>query len=127
MMMQSGGSRYIQAQPSQLMGQGTPQSFMSARNPMLYGQSASSLSPLSGQASGMSPGMTAGPTGGFNILHGDSSMGPSGSGFLGSGMFADYTRGGTSSTGHGKHEIRSDVKSGDGTDPMYLKGNEDES
>lgn len=116
----------MQAQQSQLVGQGAPQSLMSARNPMLYGQSGSSMSPLSGQPSGMNPGMTAGPPGGFNLLHGDSSMGASGSGLLGSGMFADFTRGGTSSTGHGKHEIGSE-KSGDGTDPMYLKGNEDES
>ncbi|KAJ1699495.1 GRF1-interacting factor 1 [Rhynchospora pubera] len=127
MMMQSGGSRYMQAQPSPLVGQAAPQSLMSARNPMLYGQTGSSLSPLSGQAAGMNAGLTPGPSGGFNLLHGDSSMGPSGGGLLGSGMFADFTRGGTSSAGHGKHEIGSDGKSGDGTDPMYLKGNEDES
>uniref|UniRef100_A0A6V7QRC7 SS18 N-terminal domain-containing protein n=1 Tax=Ananas comosus var. bracteatus TaxID=296719 RepID=A0A6V7QRC7_ANACO len=82
--MQS-GLRYMPAQPAQLMS--PPQSLMAARSSMLYAQPA--LSPIQ-------HGMGSNVTSGFNLLHGEGSMGgtnTTNSGMLNTGVFSDLGRG----------------------------------
>ena len=124
--MQS-GSRYMQQQAQQM----TPQSLMAARSSMLYAQSPmSALQQQQQQAAmhgqlGMSSG---GNSSGFPILHSEASVGGNGTMSAG-GVFPDFGR----SSGAGKQEIGSEGRggssggqSGDGTEPLYLKGTEEE-
>ena len=123
--MQS-GSRYMQQQAQQM----TPQSLMAARSSMLYAQSPMSALQQQQQAAmhgqlGMSSG---GNSSGFPILHGEASVGGNGTLSAG-GVFPDFGR----SSGSGKQEMGSEGRggssggqSGDGTEPLYLKGTEEE-
>ncbi|XP_020084788.1 GRF1-interacting factor 1-like isoform X1 [Ananas comosus] len=113
--MQS-GLRYMPAQPAQLMS--PPQSLMAARSSMLYAQPA--LSPIQ-------HGMGSNVTSGFNLLHGEGSMGgtnTTNSGMLNTGVFSDLGRG----AGAGKQDggAGSGGQGGEGGEPMYLKGSEEE-
>lgn len=123
------GMRYV---PHQQPPQMTPQSLLAARSSMLYPQSPMSALQqqqqqlaLHGQLS-----MSSGTTAGFNVFHGDANMG--GNGPLGSGVFPDFGRGGggggTLKQGMGSEGRtgNSGGQSGDGTEPLYLKGSEAE-
>ncbi|XP_072979531.1 GRF-interacting factor 1-like [Typha angustifolia] len=125
--MQS-GPRYMQPpQQAQLM---TPQSMMAARSSMLYAQS--SLSPMQQQALAHSQlGMSSGVTGGFNALHGEPSMG--GNNMLNTGVFPDFGRSGGAGKQDSGTPSSGDVRganaggqSGEMSEPMYLKGSEEE-
>ncbi|XP_010907723.1 GRF-interacting factor 1 isoform X2 [Elaeis guineensis] len=126
--MQS-GPRYTQHQQAQQM---TPQSLMAARSAMLYAQSPmcalqqQQQAPLHSQL-----GMSTGGNGGYNMLHGETSIG--GNGTLAAGVFPDFGH----SSGSAKLEVgnalptegrggNSGGQSGDGTEPLYLKGSEEE-
>ncbi|KAG6515005.1 hypothetical protein ZIOFF_025383 [Zingiber officinale] len=111
-MMQS-GPRYM---PHQAAQQLTPQSLLAARTSMLYQQSP--ISSLQQQAALHGQ---LGASSGFNILHGEASVG-----------FPDFGRGNSSkqeggsalsAEGRGGNSAR---QSGDGTESLYLKGSEEE-
>ncbi|XP_042383444.1 GRF-interacting factor 1-like isoform X1 [Zingiber officinale] len=111
-MMQS-GPRYM---PHQAAQQLTPQSLLAARTSMLYQQSP--ISSLQQQAALHGQ---LGASSGFNILHGEASVG-----------FPDFGRGNSSkqeggsalsTEGRGGNSAR---QSGDGTESLYLKGSEEE-
>ncbi|KAJ6816345.1 putative GRF1-interacting factor 1 [Iris pallida] len=118
-------ARYMQHQQAQQM---TPQSLMAARSSMPYAQSP--MSALQQQQAAMlgQLGMgTGGSSSGFTILHGETNVGGNGT-MSASGVFSDYGRGGA-----GKQEMTTEVRggssggqSGDGTEPLYLKGSEEE-
>ncbi|XP_008794036.1 GRF-interacting factor 1 [Phoenix dactylifera] len=126
--MQS-GPRYMQHQQAQQM---TPQSLMAARSAMLYAQSPMSALQQQQQAALHSQlGMSSGGNSGYNMLHGETSIG--GNGTLAAGVFPDFGR----SSGSAKQEVgnalpteghggNSGGQSGDATEPLYLKGSEEE-
>ncbi|KAM3294247.1 hypothetical protein ACQJBY_037263 [Aegilops geniculata] len=136
LMMQS-GPRYMPQQSAQMM---SPQSLMAARSSMMYAQQA--MSPLQQQqqqqqhqaAAHGQLGMSSGATTGFNLLHGEASMGGGGGGATGNsmmnaGVFSDYGRGGSGGK-EGSTSLSADARgansgahSGDGE---YLKGTEEE-
>ncbi|WOK91790.1 GRF1-interacting factor 1-like isoform X2 [Canna indica] len=126
--MQS-GPRYMQHQPAQPM---TPQSLMAARSQMLYAQSPmSALQQQQQQAALHSQlGVSSGGNSGFSMLHGETSVG--GNGSLTTGVFSDFGRSNSvkqeagnalSAEGRGGNSGR---QNGDGTEPLYLKGSEEE-
>ncbi|XP_072991066.1 GRF-interacting factor 1-like isoform X1 [Typha latifolia] len=118
--------RYMQPQAANMM---TPQSLMAARSSVLYAQPT--LSPLQQHAAGHSQlGMNPNVTSGFNILHGEASMGGNS---MNTGIFTDFSR----SNGAGKQDIRNSSsadmrgggsagQSGDVTESLYLKCSEEE-
>uniref|UniRef100_A0ACD6A087 Uncharacterized protein n=1 Tax=Avena sativa TaxID=4498 RepID=A0ACD6A087_AVESA len=132
LMMQS-GPRYMPQQSGQMM---SPQSLMAARSSMMYAQQA--MSPLQQQqqqqhqaAAHGQLGMSS-TTSGFNILHGEASMGGgggAGNSMMNSSVFSDYGRGGgggkegSTSLSADARGANSGAHSGDGE---YLKGNEEE-
>ncbi|KAG0479583.1 hypothetical protein HPP92_010103 [Vanilla planifolia] len=123
--LQSSG-RYMQHQQPQAM---TPHSLLASRTSMLYPQSPmSTLQQQQQMALHSQLSISSGMSSGFNMLHGDTGFG--GSGTL---VFPDFGRGG-SGPGTVKREMGSDGRSGssggqngDGTEPLYLKGPEAES
>ena len=130
LMMQS-GPRYMPQQSAQMM---SPQSLMAARSSMMYAQQG--MSPLQQQqhqqaAAHGQLGMSSGTTSGFNILHGEASMGGgggAGNSMMNAGVFSDYGRGGakegsTSLSADARGGANSGAHSGDGE---YLKGPEEE-
>ncbi|KAM0893715.1 hypothetical protein ACQ4PT_024933 [Festuca glaucescens] len=132
LMMQS-GPRYMPQQSAQMM---SPQSLMAARSSMMYAQQQQAMSPLQQQqqhqaAAHAQLGMSSGTTSGFNILHGEASMGGgggAGNSMMNAGVFSDYGRGGakegsTSLSADARGGANSGAHSGDGE---YLKGTEEE-
>ncbi|XP_058084766.1 GRF1-interacting factor 1-like [Magnolia sinica] len=133
------GARYLQHQQAQQM---TQQSLMAARSSMLYAQQP--LSALQQQQALHSQlGMSSGGNNGLHMLHGETGVG--GNGGLAAGGFPDFRRNagegmqGASSgiTGAGKQDPASagsaegrgggaGGQNGDGTEPLYLKGPDDE-
>lgn len=122
--MQS-SARYMQQQAQQM----TPQSLMAARSSMMYAQSPmSALQQQQQQAAmhshlGMSSG---GNSSGFTMLHGEPGVGGNGTLSAG-GIFPDFGR------SSGKQEMGSEGRggssggqNGDGTEPLYLKGSEED-
>ncbi|XP_062214683.1 GRF-interacting factor 1 [Phragmites australis] len=95
-LMMQPGARYMPPQSAQMM---SPQSLMAARSSMMYAHP--SLSPLQQQQAahgqlGMAAG--GGTTSGFNILHGEASMGGgAGNSMMNAGMFSGFGRGGSAS------------------------------
>ncbi|CAA6667249.1 unnamed protein product [Spirodela intermedia] len=126
-MAQSGG-RYIQPQQAQVALQTNPESLMVARSPMQYSQS--SMPTFQQQALHSQLGMSSGGNNGLHMLYGDAGM-VSGGGSGGAlGGFPDFSRGRTAA----KQEMPGSVEgrggssggqSGDGTEPLYMKGSED--
>lgn len=130
LMMQS-GPRYMPQQSAQMMA---PQSLMAARSSMMYAQPT--LSPLQQQQAAAAHGqlgMAPGTTSGFNILHGEASMGgagaAAGNSMMNAGVFSDYARS-ASGAKECSTSLSADVRgansgahSGDGE---YLKGTEEE-
>lgn len=130
LMMQS-GPRYMPQQSAQMM---SPQSLMAARSSMMYAQQA--MSPLQQQqqqqhqaAAHGQLGMSTGTTSGFNLLHGEASMGGTGNSMMNPVVFSDYGRGGSGAK-EGSTSLSADARgansgahSGDGE---YLKGTEEE-
>ncbi|XP_064942426.1 GRF-interacting factor 1-like isoform X3 [Musa acuminata AAA Group] len=120
--------RHVQYQQAQQM---TPQSLMAARSSMLYAQSPISALQQQQQAAlhtqlGVSPGGNSG----FNMLHGEASVG--GNGPPAAGVFSDFGRSSSAkqetgialtTEGRGNNSGR---QNGDGTEPLYLKGSEEE-
>ncbi|RRT70117.1 hypothetical protein B296_00025820 [Ensete ventricosum] len=109
----------------------TPQSLLAARSSMLYAQSPMSTlqqqqqTALHGQL-----GVGSGGNSGFNVLHGEASIG--GNGMLAAGVFSDFGRSNlvkqeagnaSSAEGRGGNPGR---QSGDGAEPLYSKGSEEE-
>ncbi|XP_044980249.1 GRF-interacting factor 1 isoform X2 [Hordeum vulgare subsp. vulgare] len=134
LMMQS-GPRYMPQQSAQMM---SPQSaqMMAARSSMMYAQQA--MSPLQQQqqqqqqhqaAAHGQLGMSSGATTGFNLLHGEASMGGGGTGnsMMNPSVFSDYGRGGakegSTSLSADARGANSGAHSGDGE---YLKGTDEE-
>ncbi|XP_009417121.2 GRF-interacting factor 1-like isoform X1 [Musa acuminata AAA Group] len=125
--MQS-GPRYIPHQQAQPM---TPQSLLAARSSMLYAQSPMSTLQQQQQAALHSQlGVGSGGNSGFNVLHGEASIG--GNGMLAAGVFSDFGRSNlvkqeagnaSSAEGRGGNPGR---QSGDGAEPLYSKGSEEE-
>jgi hypothetical protein len=113
----------------------SPQSLMAARSSMMYAQQA--MSPLQQQqqqqqhqAAHGQLGMSSGTTSGFNILHGEASMGGGGgasNSMMNAGVFSDYGRGGgkegSTSLSADARGANSGAHSGDGE---YLKGTEED-
>lgn len=125
--MQS-GPRYMPHQQAQQM---TPQSLMAARSAMMYAQSPmSALQQQQQQAMFHSQlGMGTGGNTGYNMIHGDNSVGGTSSSTLTAGAFPDFGR----NSGGSKQEMHSEGRggssggqSGDGTEPLYMKGSEEE-
>ncbi|CAL9147891.1 GRF-interacting factor 1 [Musa acuminata AAA Group] len=126
--MQS-GPRYVQYQQAQQMT--PPQSLLAARSSMLYAQSP--MSSLQHQAALHSQlGVSSGGNTGFNMLHGEASVG--GNTALAAGVYSDF---GGRSTNSAKQEAgnaasaearggNSGRQNGDGTEPPYLKGSSEE-
>ncbi|CAD5164798.1 unnamed protein product [Musa acuminata subsp. malaccensis] len=126
--MQS-GPRYVQYQQAQQMT--PPQSLLAARSSMLYAQSP--MSSLQHQAALHSQlGVSSGGNTGFNMLHGEASIG--GNTALAAGVYSDF---GGRSTNSAKQEAGNAVstearggnsgrQNGDGTEPPYLKGSSEE-
>ncbi|EHA8587628.1 GRF-interacting factor 1 [Cocos nucifera] len=126
--MQS-GPWYMQHQQAQQM---TPESLMAARSAMLYAQSPMSALQQQQQAPPHSQlGMSTGGNSGYNMLDGETSIGDNGT--LAAGVFPDFGH----SSGSAKLEVgnvlptegrggNSGGLSGDGTEPLYLKGSEEE-
>ncbi|XP_010246297.1 PREDICTED: GRF1-interacting factor 1-like isoform X2 [Nelumbo nucifera] len=133
------GAHYMQHQQAQQM---TPQSLMAARSSILYAQQP--LSALQQQQALHSQlGMSSSANSGLHMLHNDAGVG--GNGALGPGGFPDFGR---SASGEGLHAAsrgvtiasKQDVagpgsadgrggnpgQGGDGSEPLYLKGAEDE-
>ncbi|CAL9098753.1 unnamed protein product [Musa textilis] len=121
--------RHVQYQQAQQM---TPQSLLAARSSMLYAQSPiSALQQQQHQAAlhtqlGVSPGGNSG----FSMLHGEASVG--GNGPPAAGVFSDFSRSSSAkqetgialtTEGRGSNSGR---QNGDGTEPLYLKGSEEE-
>lgn len=110
----------------------TPQSLMAARSSMLYAQSPMSALQQQQQQAALHGqlGVSSGGGCGFNMLHGEASVG--GNPALGAGVFSDFGRSSSvkqeagnalSSEGRGGNSGR---QNGDGTEPLYLKGSEEE-
>jgi hypothetical protein len=132
-LMMTPGARYMPPQSVQMM---SPQPMMGARSPMMYAHP--SLSPLQQQqqqasAHGQLGMASGGTTSGFNILHGEASMGGGGNSMMNTGMFSGFGRSG-SGTKEGSTSLSVDIRgsgansgaqSGDGE---YLKagGTEEE-
>ncbi|URE45998.1 GRF-interacting factor 1 [Musa troglodytarum] len=120
--------RHVQYQQAQQM---TPQSLLAARSSMLYAQSPISALQQQQQAAlhtqlGVSPGGNSG----FSMLHGEASVG--GNGPPAAGVFSDFSRSSSAkqetgialtTEGRGSNSGR---QNGDGTEPLYLKGSEEE-
>lgn len=116
-------------QPQQSL-QTNPESLMVARSPMLYSQS--SMPTFQQQALHSQLGMSSGGNNGLHMLYGDAGMvsGGGSGGALGAGGFPDFSRGRSaakqdmpgSADGRGGS---SGGQSGDGTEPLYMKGSED--
>ncbi|KQK13366.1 GRF1-interacting factor 1 [Brachypodium distachyon] len=138
LMMQS-GPRYMPQQSAQMMSP-QAQSLMAARSSMMYAQQQAAMSPLQQQQQqqaaaaqhghGQQLGMSSGTTSGFNILHGEASMGGGGGGGAGNsmmsaGVFSDYggRKEGSASQSADARGANSGAHSGDGE---YLKGTEEE-
>lgn len=118
-------ARYMQQQAQQM----TPQSLMAARSSMMYTQSP--MSALQQQAAmhshlGMSSG---GDSTGFTMLHGEAGVGGNGTP-SGGGVFPDFGRSSgkqeMGSEGRGGGGCSSGRQNGDGTEPLYLKGSDED-
>ncbi|KAJ1293737.1 hypothetical protein BS78_01G092000 [Paspalum vaginatum] len=136
-LMMQPGPRYMAPQSGQMM---SPQSLMAARSSMMYAHP--SLSPLQQQQAahsqlGMASGGGGGTTSGFNILHGEASMGGAsgaGNSMMNAGMFSGFGRSGSGGGGakEGSTSLSVDVRGGASSGAMsgdgeYLKaGNEEE-
>ncbi|XP_068635308.1 GRF1-interacting factor 1-like isoform X2 [Aristolochia californica] len=131
------GSRYLQHQQAPQM---TPQSLMAARSSMMYAQQPlSALHQQQQEAFQNQLGMRSGRESGLNMLHSETTIGGS-SGTLAAGGFPDFGRGtgdglqggsrGITSTSKGEMGTggSSEGQGGqrDGTEPLYLKGSEEE-
>jgi hypothetical protein len=138
-LMMQPGPRYMPPQSGQMM---SPQSLMAARSSMMYGHP--SLSPLQqqqaahGQLGMASGGGGGGTTSGFNILHGEASMGGSGAGagagnsMMNAGMFSGFGRPGSGGGAkEGSTSLSVDVRGGASSggqsgDGEYLKAGTEE-
>jgi len=134
--MMQPGPRFMPPQSGQIMSQ---QSLMAARSSMMYAHP--SLSPLQQQQAahgqlGMAPG-GGGTTSGFNILHGEASMGGGagaggGNSMMNAGMFSGFGRPGSGSGAkEGSTSLSVDVRGGDSSggqsgDGEYLKAGTEE-
>ncbi|KAG2546121.1 GRF-interacting factor 1-like [Panicum virgatum] len=129
-LMMQPGPRFMPPQSGQIMSQ---QSLMAARSSMMYAHP--SLSPLQQQQAahgqlGMAPG-GGGTTSGFNILHGEASMG-GGNSMMNAGMFSGFGRPGSGSGAkEGSTSLSVDVRGGDSSggqsgDGEYLKAGTEE-
>jgi hypothetical protein len=114
-LMMNPGARYMPPQSAQMM---SPQPMMGARSPMMYAHP--SLSPLQQQQQQQASahgqlGMTSsGTTSGFNILHGEASMGGGGgNSMMNTGMFSGFGRSG-SGTKEGSTSLSVDIRGGGG-------------
>ena len=136
--MMQPGPRYMGPQSGQMM---SPQSLMAARSSMMYAHP--SLSPLQQQQAahgqlGMAPGGGGGTTSGFNILHGEASMGGGagaggGNSMMNAGMFSGFGRPGSGSGAkEGSTSLSVDIRGGGGSsgaqsgDGEYLKAGTEE-
>eukprot|EP00268_Persea_americana_P031535 TRINITY_DN30744_c1_g1_i2.p1 TRINITY_DN30744_c1_g1~~TRINITY_DN30744_c1_g1_i2.p1 ORF type:complete len:175 (-),score=45.74 TRINITY_DN30744_c1_g1_i2:238-762(-) len=127
------GARYLQHQQAQQM---TPSSLAAARSSMMYGQQP--LSALQQQSMHSQLGMSSGVNSGFHLLNSETGMG--GNGALTAGSFSDFGRnngdgfqaatrslmgGGKQDGGHVSSSEGRGSQSADGTEALYLKGNEE--
>ncbi|CAN6297897.1 unnamed protein product [Urochloa humidicola] len=135
-LMMQPGPRYMPPQSGQMM---SPQSLMAARSPMMYHPS---LSPLQQQQAvhgqlGMASGGAGGTTSGFNILHGEASMGGgpgagAGNNMMNAGMFSGFgCPGSASGAKEGSTSLTVDVRGGGSSggqsgDGEYLKAGTEE-
>ncbi|CAL4918867.1 unnamed protein product [Urochloa decumbens] len=136
-LMMQPGPRYMPPQSGQMMSQ---QSLMAARSSMMYAHP--SLSPLQQQQAahgqlGMASGGAGGTTSGFNILHGEASMGGgagagAGNSMMNAGMFSGFGRPGSASGAkEGSTSLSVDVRGGGSSggqsgDGEYLKAGTEE-
>ncbi|KAF8674293.1 hypothetical protein HU200_048116 [Digitaria exilis] len=137
-LMMQPGPRYMPPQSGQMM---SPQSLMAARSPMMYAHP--SMSPLQQQQAaahaqlGMASGGGGGTTSGFNILHGEASMGGgsgggAGNSMMNTGMFSGFGRPGSGSGAkEGSSSLSVDVRGGASSggqsgDGEYLKAGTEE-
>ncbi|XP_042420140.1 GRF-interacting factor 1-like [Zingiber officinale] len=125
--MQS-GPRYLQHPQAQPM---TPQSLMAARSSMLYAQSPiSALQQQQQQQQQAAMHSQLGSSGGFNMLHGEASIGGN---TLAGGVFSDFGRTssmkqdpGSALSNEGRGSNNSGRQNGDGAKTVYMKGAEEE-
>ncbi|XP_077248113.1 SSXT family protein [Tasmannia lanceolata] len=124
----SQGGRYLQQQQAQQM---TPQSLMAARSSMMYAQQQQQQQQ---QALHSQLTMNSGGNNGLHMMHNETSVG--GNGGLSAGGFPDFSRN-AGVTGASKQDLAisgaaegrggsARGHNGDGTEPMYLKGSEEE-
>ncbi|KAK3146187.1 hypothetical protein QOZ80_3BG0262780 [Eleusine coracana subsp. coracana] len=130
-LMMQPGARYMSPQSAQMM---SPQPLMAARSPMMYAHP--SMSPLQQQQQQASAahgqlgmGSGGGTTSGFNILHGEASMGDGGGGgnsMMNAGMFSGFGRSGSGAK-EGSTSLSVDIRGGgansgaQGGDGEYMK------
>ncbi|TVU45225.1 hypothetical protein EJB05_04701 [Eragrostis curvula] len=136
-LMMQPGARYMPPQSAQMV---SPQSLMAARSSMMYGHP--SLSPLQQQQAAAAHGQLGmgsggGTTSGFNILHGEASMGGGGGGgggnsMMNAGMFSGFGRSGSGAK-EGSTSLSVDLRGGGGAnsgaqsgDGEYLKAGTEE-
>jgi hypothetical protein len=109
----------------------SPHSLMGARSPMMYAHP--SLSPLQQQQASAAHGhlgmASGGTTSGFNILHGEASMGGGGgsNSMMNAGMFSGFGRSGSGAKeGSTSVDIRGGNSSALSGDGEYLKAGTEE-
>ncbi|KAK3149445.1 hypothetical protein QOZ80_3AG0217470 [Eleusine coracana subsp. coracana] len=132
-LMMQPGARYMSPQSAQMM---SPQPLMAARSPMMYAHP--SMSPLRQQQQAsaahgqLGMGSGGGTTSGFNIVHGEASMG-GGNSMMNAGMFSGFGRSGSGAK-EGSTSLSVDIRGGGANsgaqsgDGEYMKagGNEEE-